>query len=100
MRFPVYLIVTKCDLINGFIDYFDDLSADERQQVWGVTLPFSENYDSEGVTGRLSRELDALFARLGERLLYPWRAFGAGDQAAAGIAARGRRRDRHDSDLR
>ncbi len=69
MRFPVYLIVTKCDLINGFVDYFDDLSAEERQQVWGVTLPFSEEYDSEGVTGRLGRELDALFARLGERLL-------------------------------
>lgn len=36
---PVYLLVTKTDLISGFNEFFDDLREEERQQVFGVTLP-------------------------------------------------------------
>ncbi|MGH7495071.1 MAG: type VI secretion system membrane subunit TssM, partial [bacterium] len=37
-RFPVYLIVTKCDLVSGFIEFFDDLGEAACQQVWGSTF--------------------------------------------------------------
>ncbi len=37
--FPVYLVFTKCDLIAGFSDFFENLSASEREQVWGLKLP-------------------------------------------------------------
>jgi type VI secretion system protein ImpL len=43
IRFPVYLIFTKFDLMAGFIDYFDDLDSDARTQVWGMTFPLSED---------------------------------------------------------
>lgn len=36
---PVYLLITKADLISGFSEFFDDFREDEREQVFGVTLP-------------------------------------------------------------
>ncbi len=39
VRFPVYVLFTKADLIAGFTEFFDDLGKEEREQVWGFTLP-------------------------------------------------------------
>jgi type VI secretion system protein ImpL len=39
MVIPVYLLITKCDLIPGFIELFGDLRDKERGQIWGTTLP-------------------------------------------------------------
>lgn len=39
IRFPVYLLITKADLLSGFMTFFDDLDREGRAQVWGVTLP-------------------------------------------------------------
>ncbi|HVR63529.1 MAG TPA: type VI secretion system membrane subunit TssM [Polyangia bacterium] len=36
---PVYLMVTKCDLISGFVEAFGDLKDRERGQIWGFSLP-------------------------------------------------------------
>ncbi len=38
VRFPVYLVFTKCDLLQGFVEFFGDLTRQERDEVWGVTL--------------------------------------------------------------
>jgi type VI secretion system protein ImpL len=38
-RFPIYVLVTKTDLLSGFNEFYARLSNDERAQVWGVTLP-------------------------------------------------------------
>ncbi|QYF95739.1 type VI secretion system membrane subunit TssM [Massilia sp. PAMC28688] len=37
--FPVYVTVTKCDLLAGFMEFFDTLGRDERAKVWGMTFP-------------------------------------------------------------
>lgn len=37
--FPVYLFFTKCDLIRGFVEFFEDLGRAEREQIWGATIP-------------------------------------------------------------
>jgi type VI secretion system protein ImpL len=37
---PVYVLVTKCDLIPGFAETFGEMSRAERGQLWGYTLPF------------------------------------------------------------
>ncbi|APW40716.1 type VI secretion protein VasK [Rhodoferax koreense] len=39
IRFPVYVIVTKLDLLGGFEEYFQSLTSEARLQVWGFTLP-------------------------------------------------------------
>jgi type VI secretion system protein ImpL len=36
---PIYLLFTKCDLIEGFVETFEDLKKQERGQIWGFTLP-------------------------------------------------------------
>ena len=37
--FPIYVTVTKCDLLAGFVEFFDNLGREERAQVWGMTFP-------------------------------------------------------------
>lgn len=39
ISFPVYILITKADLLGGFSDYFSDLSKEEREQVLGFTFP-------------------------------------------------------------
>ena len=39
INFPVYVMVTKADLLAGFNEYFGGLSRAERAQVWGFTFP-------------------------------------------------------------
>lgn len=42
IRFPVFVVVTKADLINGFREFFDDMnSPDEQQQILGWSNPRS-----------------------------------------------------------
>src|SRR5690606_3136694 len=41
IRFPIYVIFTKTDLISGFSEFFEDLAREDREQVWGVSLPNS-----------------------------------------------------------
>lgn len=36
---PVYLLLTKADLIAGFVEYYDDLDVEGRRAVLGATLP-------------------------------------------------------------
>ncbi|MDK6203823.1 type VI secretion protein IcmF/TssM N-terminal domain-containing protein, partial [Oligella urethralis] len=43
IEFPVYVLVTKVDLLNGFESYFNDLSMEEMQQVWGFTIPYEQS---------------------------------------------------------
>ena len=67
VRLPVYLMVTKCDLISGFLEYFDDLGAEGRAQVWGMT--FAPERSSAGTAAEdFPREFDRLIERLNQRL--------------------------------
>jgi type VI secretion system protein ImpL len=67
VRLPVYLLVTKCDLISGFSEYFDDLSAEGRAQVWGMT--FAPDKSTAGTAAAdFQPEFDALIERLNQRL--------------------------------
>ena len=43
--FPVYFVFTKCDLIQGFIEYFGDFSEIERSQIWGATFTTQQQLD-------------------------------------------------------
>lgn len=39
VRFPVYVVFTKCDLIEGFSEFFSSFTTvEEREQIWGATL--------------------------------------------------------------
>ncbi|MEP4196388.1 MAG: type VI secretion system membrane subunit TssM [Aliishimia sp.] len=47
VRFPVYVLFTKSDLIAGFSEFFDTLGKEEREQVWGFTLPMQKKTKAE-----------------------------------------------------
>lgn len=59
---PVYLMVTKCDLVAGFTDTFASLSEKERGQIWGFTLPIEMNPEerSDLFIDKLDQLLDVL----------------------------------------
>lgn len=42
IRFPVYVIVTKVDLLKGFRAWFTDYDKSQRDQIWGFTLPWEQ----------------------------------------------------------
>src|SRR5688572_17393593 len=67
IQLPVYLLVTKCDLVAGFTEYFDDLSQEGRALVWGVTFPYEQALKGE-TPKAFPAEFDALMTRLNERV--------------------------------
>src|SRR5262245_327274 len=69
IRFPIYVMVTKCDLLAGFAEFFADFDKDERGQVWGATLPLDGDADASARLARLSSELVALEKSLHECLI-------------------------------
>lgn len=42
IRFPVYLVLAKADVLRGFNAYFSSLTSEARAQVWGFTLPWQD----------------------------------------------------------
>ena len=65
---PVYLLITKADLIAGFREYFDDLDVESRKQVWGVTLPLEASRTGKAAE-LVGGEFDALVERLSRGVL-------------------------------
>ena len=69
IRFPIYALFTKCDLLAGFTEFFADLDREQRGQVWGVTFPLTDQPDPGAALSELDAQLDALEKRLNGRLL-------------------------------
>ena len=63
-RFPVYLLVTKADLLPGFMEFFGDLSREQREQVWGTTFDFDEKNPAVPPMGLFEKRFDELVARV------------------------------------
>ena len=67
IQLPVYVMVTKCDLVAGFTEYFDDLAQEGRAQVWGVTFPYDQTRNGTAAPA-FPAEFEALITRLNARL--------------------------------
>jgi len=63
MRVPVYLLLTKCDLLPGFLDSFLAFDKRAREQVWGTTFDFNASD-----RGRAADDFPAAFEQLVGRL--------------------------------
>lgn len=70
VRFPVYLLFTKVDMVSGFTEFFEDLGREERDQVWGVTLPDAPKATQVPDFDLLTRELATLANRLYDRVIW------------------------------
>ncbi|NWE50502.1 type VI secretion system membrane subunit TssM [Pseudomonas gingeri] len=69
VRFPIYLMLTKLDLVPGFMEFFDALSKEERAQVWGMTFALDDGKNAEGPLLHFKSEFAALEQRLNARLV-------------------------------
>ncbi|WP_299654842.1 type VI secretion system membrane subunit TssM [uncultured Tateyamaria sp.] len=70
VSFPVYVVLTKADLVAGFQEFFDGLGSKEREQVWGITFPLeADNGVATPVTDNFRSEFDGLVARLSDHSL-------------------------------
>lgn len=63
VRFPVYVVFTKCDLLQGFVDFFGDVTQSEREQIWGCTLT-EEQREQDNLRAVFEREYDLLYEGL------------------------------------
>jgi type VI secretion system protein ImpL len=72
LRFPVYVIVTKCDLLAGFAEFFEAFGREERAQVWGMTFPPPQDAapgQGAAALAGFPAEFDALERQLQVRVL-------------------------------
>jgi type VI secretion system protein ImpL len=67
IRFPIYMLFTKCDLISGFSDFFSDLDREERTQVWGETFPENATTPAQDSIVGFGTGFEKLLQRLNQR---------------------------------
>lgn len=66
VRFPVYLLFTHLDSVNGFSDFFREGEADAGSEVFGVTIPLEK---SPGAHALFDVEFDFLYHSLSRKRL-------------------------------
>ena len=70
VRFPIYVLFTKSDLIAGFSEFYDNLGKEDREQVWGFTLPVTKKVkDGQSVIEPFDEEFNLILERLNSQLL-------------------------------
>ncbi|MDA0113089.1 type VI secretion system membrane subunit TssM [Vibrio sp. 2art] len=68
MQFPIYVLLTKMDLVAGFNEFFADLSKEERVELFGFMFP-REVDDERGVISLFNKEFHGMLERLDARML-------------------------------
>jgi type VI secretion system protein ImpL len=68
VRAPVYVLVTKADLIAGFNEMFGDLGKEDRNQVWGFSFPYTPEAADDPLVNFAS-EFAALEKRVRDRVV-------------------------------
>ncbi len=63
IQFPVYLLITKCDLVPGFSDFFGALPRSRREELLGWTNP---SWEMEGYVDLLRTALGDFQSRVTE----------------------------------
>ncbi len=69
VRFPVYVLFTKADLIAGFSEFHDNLGKEDREQVWGFTLPLDSSRAEASPMGGFDDEFALLLGQLNAQSL-------------------------------
>lgn len=69
VRFPIYFLFTKADLIAGFSEFHDALGKEDREQVWGFTYDVKQSRTGKDLMGAFDAEFDRLLGRLNEQSL-------------------------------
>lgn len=65
---PVYFVITKCDLLPGFSEFFNDIGSDELSQPWGI--PLSARKEHENLLDIFTQRFNGLVKRLNKQLIW------------------------------
>lgn len=65
---PCYLLITKCDLLSGFVEFFAESGNDEIGQAWGIALP-KDNH-KEFIYDAFAERFNSLIKKLNQQLLW------------------------------
>ena len=65
--FPIYVLLTKADLVAGFRETFATLDETQRRMVWGAT--FRVDGKNQNMIGEAPAEFDAIIERLNAQLI-------------------------------
>jgi type VI secretion system protein ImpL len=68
MVLPVYLLLTKADLVAGFVEFWSDLGKAQRAQVFGASFEVDDPRLADPARA-IEDEMDVLLAGMHERLL-------------------------------
>ena len=69
LRLPVYLLITKMDMVGGFDECFESLPRSDRDQVWGVTFPLGATAGGDAQASSMDAAFTALLGRLSDMVL-------------------------------
>ncbi|RHW17004.1 type VI secretion system membrane subunit TssM [Sphingomonas gilva] len=61
---PVYVMLTKADLLAGFVEYYDDLDVEGRRAVLGATVTYA---DGKPTAEALARAFDEMAQAVADR---------------------------------
>lgn len=64
---PIHFIITKCDLLPGFNEFFSEASSDETAQAWGITLP--PLTEADNLVESFTQRFNGLIKRLNKQLI-------------------------------
>lgn len=64
----IQLVITKCDLLPGFLDFFSETNQDELSQMWGLTIPALQSHDK--LLDVFTTRFNALIKRINKQLLW------------------------------
>ncbi len=67
-QLPFHFVVTKCDLLPGFIEFFSESGSDELSQAWGLTIPPLQ--PNEKLVDVFAARFNALIKRINKQLLW------------------------------
>jgi len=83
MVVPVYVLFTKCDLLPGFVEMFEDLGNADRAQIWGFTVPVTGKVNPAAAFREHFNELAQVLERRSIRRIADARSFEARDKIFA-----------------
>ncbi len=69
-QLPIYIIMTKCDKLTGFTEFFADLDPLERQQPWAINLPQNNEQSDAAEGSSFSSQFDLFIKHLNQRLIW------------------------------
>lgn len=67
-KIPLYIVVTQCDRMNGFVPFFHGLPQEESEQLFGIQLAKNSSYDA--LLYDVKEQCERLIRQINQQLIY------------------------------